>query len=420
MNLAPNFDLEIGNTRISDGIRQAITSVSYEHTDGMADLLKLTIDDPPNDQGVMPLRESRLFMPGNEISVWYGYGASLTHVGRGIVRKMRPTFPAASIPTIEVVAYTKDSILADNSPEPLKEKRHLKNGKTKVVNSKAGRRWHEAKFSDAVEDRAKDYGFKLDVDPSPDEPHDFIQKAGLSDSDFLRGLANITGYYLWVDGDEHGVWTLHFKNPDKLDQADIQDKKYTFKYNDGDFTTLLDFEPELAIQGAITKLRVQSKDPLTGHVMDVKFQDEEGKGPDPLVQPGGSELTTKGQGLNLELKSAQDVKIYVGDYSFEVLADRVFLTEKDLENWARAWFRRNRDTFILGSGHVVGVESLRALQTHTLSGLGTAYDGDYQFTRVRHVFNNGGYTCDFSARKVVDRLPPPVVSSVVPDIPVRF
>lgn len=415
---APAFDLTINGKRVSDGVRAVIESAEYESADGMADVLRVQLVNVPDDQGRFPLSDSRLFAPGNEVSLFGGYGVGLKHIGRGIIRKVRNNFPQGGTPDMEVIAYTKDAVMSDTAPESLKEKKKKGNG---MKNSKAGRRFKDFKYSDAVEIRAADYGFELDVDPTPDAAHDFIQRAGMSDFEFITGLANLTGYYFWVDGDEDGIWTLHFKDPEQLKQSDIQDKEYTFKYNDGDFSSLFSFEPELAIQSTITKLLVESKDPLTGQVIEAKIDEEDGgdEGPEPIAT--GDELSPKGNELGLEWKSASSVKVFIEDFSFDVRANRRFKSAAELAAWAVQWFRRNKENFILSTGISIGVESLRARQVHTIAGVGLALDGKYQFTRVKHIFSpGGGYTCNFSCRKIVGAPPPPAITATIQEIPVAF
>lgn len=428
---APSFKLTIQNNPITYGIRELIQQVEYESVDGMADMCRLQLTDVLGPDGKMRIRDSKLFMPGNDLSIWMGYGAQLNHIGRVVIRKMRPTYPSNGPPTIEVIGYTADSLMADSAPEALKDTKTLKKGGRRIKNSRAGRRWKDALFSDAVKDRAEAYGFTTDVDTTLEPATDFYQKANMTDYDFIQGLANLTGFVFWVDGDEFGEWTLHFKNPATLTQADLQSKEYTFKYADGDFSTLLSFEPELAINGAITKLIVQMKDPETGKVFEARIEEENDDSPDIQVQPGNTRpaqtppkgfdsttgqpgLTTTGNEIKGPLTTASDMKIFIDDFSFDVRANRRFTSEAQLASWAAQWFRRNRENFLLSHGTLIGLENLMSRQQHNLKGIGTAFDGKYYFSRVRHVMNVGsGYTIDFNARKIVPASPPVTSQSEV-------
>jgi phage protein D len=397
---APTFALSVNDVEVSDGIRALVESVEYESIDGMADLLKLVIKDPLDSKGRRQLSDSTLFAPGNEISIEYGYfGAVLDAVGRAVVRKIRPIFPRAGVPILEVIAYTKDCLMMDSAPEPLQERKKGKKGG--LMKSKAGRRFKNAKYSDAVKARAKDYNFSLDVDTTPDKPHDFIHKAGLSDYDFLKGLSNLTGFYFWVDYDfADEEWVLHFKNPETY--VEPQEKKYNFKWGQGEYTTLLEFEPELAIQSSITKLRAEVKDPVTGKVFEVDIEeDTSDTTPDPIDRSEG----TGEEKMTSAPEAATHIKLFLNEFSFEVRTNRRFKSQEELAMWTQQWFRRQRENFIMSTGKVIGTESLRARQIHSLSGLGTVFSGDYQFNKVRHIFNLNGYECEIGCRKVIGSMP---------------
>lgn len=398
---APTFNLSVNDEEVSDGVRALVQSVEYESNDGMSDLLKIVIHDPLDKKGNRQLSDSTLFMPGNEISVEYGYyGAVLDAVGRGIIRKARPVFPRLGVPILEVICYTKDALMMDNSPEPLKVRKKLKNGKVQTKNSKAGRRFIDSKYSDAVKLKAEDYGMTADVDSTSDKPHDFIHKAGLSDYDFVKGLSNLTGFYFWVDYNfADGEWTLHFKNPETY--VEPQEKKFNFKWGQGDFSTLLEFEPELAITGSITKLRAEIKDPVSGSLLEVDIEEDTSVESDPIDRSGGTgeERVTQSPGASTQ------IKVFLNEFSFEVRTNHRFKTQEELAAWTQQWFRRQRENFVMSTGKVIGVETLRARQIHTLSGVGTTYSGDYQMNKVRHIFNEQGYEVEFAARKVVPNMP---------------
>lgn len=429
---APNFEIAVNGNRIADGVRAAITSVEYESVDGMFDMLKINITDPTTDStGRLLVRDSKIFMPGNEVSLWMGYGSMLEHIGRVVIRKIRPSFPANGVPTMEVIGYSKDSMMADTAPENLKDKKTTgkKKKKTRIVKSKAGRRFPQSTYAEAVSTRAADYGFILDIDPTPDPPSDFIQKANMTDYDFIRGLANLCGYVLWVDGDADGNWTLHFRDPDKLSLDELQEKQYTFRHNEGDFSSLISFDAELAITNAVTKLKAEAKDWRTGALIEAKLEEENDDAPDVFVEPGrgpaantspAATLSPEGNEIATEVGSGSTVKLFLEEYSFEVKTGLYFETPNQLALWAHNWFRKYRELFIIGNGQLIGIETLKARQIHELKGLGTLFDGKYYFTRVRHIMNSGGYVIDFSARRIVPEVAPVSATEEESNIPVQF
>jgi len=408
---APNFDLYIEGVAVPEGIRRLVKTLEYESTDGMADMAKGVVIAPSmippklaasiggiggsGTGDVESLIDSKLFQPGNTVSIRMGYGAQTKYIGSVVIRRVHPSFPQGDIPFIEWVGYTRDSEMI-SAPKKSKKKK-----------GKGGRRFKDVRFSDAVIDRARDYGFATDVDQTHDAPHDFIQKVGLKDFDFVQGISNLTGFIFWVDADEDGTWILHFKDPDKLSRSDLQEKVYTFKYNAGDFSSLLSFEPELVIQDAITQITVQTKNVRTGKIMEVNIEETNDNSPETLVTVSGDTLKVVDQAIEEEHTTGSDIKLFIGEYSFEAVANRRFTDEADLVAWAKQWYRRQRQNFMLSSGTTIGTETLMSRQTHNIDGVGKSLSGEYYFTRVAHKFNadGGGYLCDFNASKIVPKLP---------------
>lgn len=368
-DLAPRYVVKIGNTELGEDITQFVERVEYESADGMADQAKLVIQNPNLD-----LQDRKIFQPGNEMSIWLGYGPQIEHIGRVILRRTNWGFPQDDIPSIQVQGYTFDAKMMDQEPE----------------NPKA-RRFVDMTWADVVAEVAARYkGLQPDIDPTDDEPTNRTQTAGISDYRVIKAAANLTGYYFWVDGDEQGNWTLHFKSPssvlDSVNQPDLN-----FVYND-QFATLLTFSPELLVQGSKTKIKVSFKDPWTGK--NVEEEVEEGE------ESADIEATDSTADADDAYKNAGSIKIYFQDFSFEIEPKKRFKTAAEVKLWAAAWFRRQRENFILGSGMVIGVESLRARQFHTLGGIGKVLSGKWYFSRVRHVLSaDDGYLCQFNARK---------------------
>ncbi len=369
--LAPKFGIVIGDRDVTENIGIYVKKVEYESADGMADVAKISCINPEN-----LLSNVKIFQPGNELSLYYGYREPLQHVGRVVIFRQIPFYPENGTPTLEVTGYTKDSFMADNEPEKSKK-----------------RVYKDMRYSDAIDSIASEYKFNADIDLTPDKPHRFIQKAGVNDYAFVQGIANITGYTFWVDGDANGNWTLHFKDPNNLSE---QDKTYTFKYSDGDLSSLLSFRPELLIKGAKTKITAVVKNPLNGRVIKTEVEEENNQSPeidarfDPIEEVKG------------EYTTASDIKLFFDNFSFEVVSDKRFKDEEELRNWVSQWFRRQRENFILSEGKCIGLETLMSRQIHNISGTSPAYDGQYYFSKVRHIItDSSGYFCNFNCRKVV-------------------
>ncbi|MGD9749377.1 MAG: phage late control D family protein [Acidimicrobiia bacterium] len=396
--LNPNFSIRVGDTELEAGVRALIESVEYESADGIADVAKIVAKNPN-----FILSDRTVLAPGNEVSIFMGYGGELSHIGRVRIYKVRPTFPQAEMPTIEITGYTRDHEMMHNSPPqaaPAGRAGGRRRG-ARRAQSQSGRRFRNLKYSEAVEQRAADYNFSTDIDPTPEAPTDFIQKAGMSDYDFVNGLANLTGFLFWVDGDENGEWTLHFKDPERLNE---QETRYRFEYNLGDLSTLFQFQPEFLVSEAIAQIRVRVQDPTTGQVFEAEFTEDNLEGSPELLFDPSADLET--ETVEMAPETATAVQLYIGDYSFEEITNRRFASEADAVRWARQWFRRSRENFIQARGFAIGVEAVRARQVHEVNGVGIMYDGLYYFSRVKHRCDGqDGYTIDFNGRKQTPRVP---------------
>lgn len=368
---APKFGIDVNNEAVESRVEQFIKSLEYESCDGIADVARLRLENPNNI-----VSNAKMFQPGNELSLRFGYGqiSNMKHVGRVKIIRLVPNYPRNGVPTIQVVGYTKDSDMADNTPNESKK-----------------RIYRDFKYSEMVEEKADFYEMEADIDET-EGSFNRVQMSSMNDYEFVQGLANLTGYVFWVDGDEKGKWTLHFKRPEN---ALVQDKTYTFTYNQGDLSTLLSFRPERLLKGAYTNIEVLSRDRKTGKLIKAEVKEENDASPD-LDAKGDVAGDVAG-----ELTSGTDIKLFFNEFSFDVISNKRFKTEADAVKWAQQWFRRQRENFIMATGETVGIENLMARQNHYIEGISGQDDGLYYFSKVKHKFDLNGYTCTFNARKVV-------------------
>lgn len=374
---APAFTVKIEGQQLGADITELMSSVEYESVDGVVDEARFTIANPD-----YKLCNTTLWQPGNQMEIWMGYGNELSLLGRVIIVTPQIRFPSSGMPTIEVKGYTKDFLMTLNRPDY---------GKDDIRN------FMSDDIGTAIEDVVSRpaYSFDtIDIDPTPEGKRCALQKADMTDYNFVRGLANTLGWYNWVDYTEEDRWAFHFKNPNGLR---VQERKYTFEHYNGDKSTLLEFDPELTLSGAVTKLQVQSRNPDSGEFYVEEFEDQD-TAPDtryrndPQQQLDSSHTT-----------AGAVVKFIFGDNAVEVVADKRFSSAAELRVWAEQWWRRRREHFVLGRGRTVGVTDMRARQVHTLKLPEKSLVGDYYFARVRHEFSpSSGYTVDFTARKVIE------------------
>jgi len=405
INMNPRFEIYINDHIVNDNLMGLVRSVEYESTDNMADMAKIVFSNPN-----FVLSELKELQPGNEVFIWFGYGHKLAPIGRVEIARHHSTYPRGGMPTIEIIGYTADRRMMDHAP--------AKSKRDKTSQDKAtGASFEGKRYSDVVKDKADAYNFQqvlADKTPTIDDtkglPKDFFQKFGMSDYDFIRGMANITGSFFWVDGahstnpDRPGAWTLHFKQPDSKDY--VQRKRYTFMYNNGDQSTLLEFRPQLLTHGQKTTVKAQYMDKDKGEMVQIEFPEQApAPAPDVVAEPSptyAGKIISRDK-FKEDHTSGVAIKLLINEYSFEAIAPRDVNDAESLRIWAEQWYKNQRDDFVMAEGTAVGLEYLMARQIHNIKGLHGGLDGLYYFSRVRHSLDSSkGYEVDFNVRKVID------------------
>lgn len=399
--LSPSFDLKINGQLLDDEIMRAVISVEYDSSDNAVDMMKLSVYNHNSE-----ISSRQIFNIGDTIALFGGHvkkGGDLLHIGSAIIEKIRPSW-GGNPDTLSIVAYTPDRKMARNAPNTsseerpfLSEEEEKKEKKKKKRDSKGrvyGDENNSAMFSEAVRSIASHYNFTPFIDDTPDHApiHGFIHKVGMSDLDFVVGLANESNHLFFVRGAPDGSpkFELYFLHPDTLD---LQEEEFTFHYSNGNESSLIEFDGNQELGNGISKLQGQFKHPKTGKMISFSIDGEKEVETDTYTGDMGI-ATNKPQPID-------EVLFTVGGSSVKVVVGRNFGSVAQLKLWAQAWYKQNNERFFTGRGTVQGpgTETLSARQRHNLSGLGDPWDGRYYFTTVTHVFKPDGYQVEFTAQK---------------------
>lgn len=447
-DLAPIFRLEINDAPLNYDINRLVTSVEYETAIGMADMLKITIDNPGLIDDMFPdWTGHKAFQPGNEVSLYMGYGAADkkdNFIGRCIWSKHMPNFPSEGMPQLTCSGYDLSHKLMDNEGQVVSAGRNTTPTTARPVDTvdDQGQVFQMILHSEVVERIGNMYGMALDIDATTKRDHLIIKK-GRKHYELVRGLANINNRDFWVDWDiDAKKWTLHWKIKQRSQVA-----KYILRYGnnadtnaregfnkDNTSNTLIDIEPEYGIRELVTTMTVTVFDSKNQRWVSA-IEIEDVTGPDPQFHPGGGlqsraavarrprqganpnttstrprkearATTLKRQAANVideALDNATSFKLAAGGVSIEVdPRGQRFRSIDEAGAWATRWFTARQDKFITAKGHTIGIETLRARQTHTILGLGDRLDGNWFFTRVSHQQGGDKYVCEFQANKVIE------------------
>lgn len=433
-DLAPVFRIEVNDAPILEDINQFISSVEFESAVDMADLFRIVIENPGVVDGAHPdWTAHKAFQQGNEASLFVGYGGAErpeNFVGRACWAKHLPFYPREGMPQLELKGYDLSHKLMDAEGRLFTTQRQgcgitrLAQPRPVDQNDDQGIVFRNVLHSDVVFFFADMYGLDLDLDPTT-RPENVVAKKGTKHWEVIKSLGNINNREVWIDYDlRKRNWVLHWKvlNRD-------QRPEFIFRYNAGDQGTLLEAEPEYGLRETITQATILIFDEKNQRWVSA-IEIEEAAGPDPTFSPGGglraratpsrnpkakrkkgrprsegkhtAARTQDQQIISEALDNASAFRIAAEGVAIDVLPPgRRFRDPEEAARYLLRWFREKQDNFITMTGLVIGVESLRARQTHTLAGLGTRLSGDYFFTRVRHVLNDAGYVCEFTANHVI-------------------
>lgn len=89
------------------------------------------------------------------------------------------------------------------------------------------------------------------------------------------------------------------------------------------------------------------------------------------------------------------------DNRTEIVTDRPVHTEAEARSLAHALLRDQLNQMVTAIGSTVGLPDLRAGRKIEIVGLGERFDGEYYVTDTTHQIGDGGYTTEFSARRLL-------------------
>lgn len=442
-DLAPIFRLEINDTPLNYDINRLVTSVEYESALDMADMCKVTIDNPGLIDDLFPdWTGHKAFQPGNEVSVYMGYGAADKQdnfVGRVIWAKHLPNFPQEGMPQLTVTGYDLSHKMMDNEGPVVSAGKNTKPATARPVDlaDDQGQVFQSILHSEVVERIADLYQMDKDIDATTKRDH-LVVKKGRKHFELVKGLANLNNRDFWIDWNiKTKKWVLHWKDKQRSQSAqyilrygaDIDRNNLLSSNTNG---TLLTCEPEYGIRNAISTAVVSVFDAKNQRWVSA-IEIEDAAGPDPIFRPGGGIASraavtrrpkpTSGNKTSTRprkearattlKRNAKDVigealdnaaafRIAAGGVSIDVLPPGArFDNPEDAGRFLLRWFLAKQDNFISMKGTTIGIETLRARQVHTLRGLGERLDGDYFFTRVSHQQTGDVYKCEFNANRII-------------------
>jgi len=375
---APEFHLEINETRIPAALRASITSVSY--TDGMkgADRVEIALVNPD-----LRWLDHPLLRPGNLLSLKMGYAPDpLEEMFVGEITGVNASFPNGGMPNLTVVAHdflqrlttgSKDRAFALNLPcigqFPLPDPVGVQlvsatNALIPVVDPTGA----ALSFLTLL--------IAYAIDPLEAKNGIRIQRSQ-SDFEFLSNIARENGWEMYIDHlSEPCGYVLRFNF-----LAQEYSPSLTLTYGQ----SLMDFSPRLSEVGQVASVAARLWIPSVKlELIIVLGWDYDRAAFDLQIYPGiGSLEETLGKS-----RSQSVLKV---EASSPALAPKKILSE----------LLPRLNNRLTGSGNTIGNPKIRAGKVINLEGLGKQFSGFYRVTTATHTIDSGGYKTSFECRKEV-------------------
>jgi uncharacterized protein len=218
--------------------------------------------------------------------------------------------------------------------------------------------------SQIVTQMAAEVGLLPDVDPTAPPSATRVQD-NQSDYDFLKWLADLNGFYLWVDGE-----TLHFKEQRPAASS------LTLVWG----KTLISFSARLTMAGQVNAVEARGWDPV--QKQSVSGTAQRSAGSTALLSPNGQTLIARGSGGESNL----------------LVTNAAVASAQEAQDYAQAFIDSQEQTLITGSGSSVGQPNLQVGSTLQLSGIGR-FSTTYIVHQASHVLGPDGYKTSFEVRQ---------------------
>lgn len=416
--MAPNARLYVEGLDVTAEITPYVQGLTWDHATGMASMLEIKLENRGNRW-----TDSTLWNPGNALDLWLGYGQGIRYMGRAEIVRHLPNFPASGVPVLTIKAYDRGYAMMEAEEEV-----SVKGGKKKGKGS-AGTYWR-GDLEGVLSSILRRYEIELDIHPTVAKYEvAFLQKKGTTDWQVVQALAFLyecdfmveyvppgapggtggdaqdEGWYGPMDAPPKSKltgWVGRFRPPKS---PATQPKTYTFRYGDGNNSSLDHVDLDWGMPAGATEVQVWAYDVGTNEWIKCSAEGSKEGNVKEFSKGTFSQGGALGEGVATEGTEADEIggmtvtKIAANGSSAKVAFKHVSSPAHAIQ-LAKAWLRQHRDSFVIAKGGLIGVEDLRGGQVHTLDGLGKRYSGDYFFTSAKHVYFPG-YRTEFTAHKLI-------------------
>jgi phage protein D len=374
----PAFIVKVQNEDLKRVVMNDIMSVTYTDSLANVDSFELTVNNwdagvPTFDEKAFKYSNSNTFNPWKDVELQMGYyrngKSELRTMLIGEITTLTPNFPQSGAPTLTVRGLNLFHRFRTKQETKPFFKEKDSNIAQKIVNSIA------------TELRKKSPQLKLTLDEKDRQnniKHEHEIPYLLMDNQFpirfLMERARDLGYDLSMEESSQGTnreVIFHYR-PSK----DVTRKTYILEWG----KSLISFQPTFQVANQVAELTVRGWNPQKKEAIVVKVERKDIPG---IVTPSELGVTEP------DLAKKQ-----------EIVIDRPIQDKEEAKQLAINRLKTIGESLVEAKGKTIGVPDLRAGSKVEIRGFGDRFSGTYLITSSTHSIGDGGYTTDFTGKKV--------------------
>ncbi len=374
----PAFIIKVENEEVERVVMNDIMSVTYTDSLANVDSFEMTVNNwdaaaRTFDDTAFKYSNSNTFNPWKDVEVQMGYyrngRSELRTMLIGEITTVTPNFPQSGASTLTVRGLNLfHRFRTKQETKPFFQKKDSDIAK-EIVNSIATelrKKSPQLRLKLAQED--------YDLNIAAEEPVEYLLMDNQFPIRFLMDRARDLGYELSMEesSDENNREVIfHYRR-----NADVARKTYILEWG----KSLMSFQPTFQAANQVAELTVRGWNPRQKQPIEVKVTRKDIPG---IVTPSELGVTEP------ELAKKQ-----------EIVIDRPVESRAEARRIAINRLKTISESLVEAKGKTIGVPDLRAGSKVEIKGFGERFSGTYLVTSSTHTIGDGGYTTDFTGKKV--------------------
>lgn len=361
---APGYRLEVNGQSLPAEVIGDVIEVKVVLDIENMSSFELNVSNWDDSKLEFKYSDTQTFDLGRRVHIQMGYADRLLSMIIGQISTLAPKFPETGSPTISISGIDGMMQLKDSKPKENETKKYVDMADWEIAQSVATRNSLRC------------------VVTAEGEKHPLVIQKNQDDAQFLKERAARIDFECFIlTNQDSGEDTLYFIRPtDGRSSKTI--RVYEFEWG----VNLVQFSPSITLSGQVANVTVRGWDSRKKQAIVYTAT-----AADLLGVEGGKGKT----GADAALKNVKRRN--------EVVVDTVVSTEEEAKTLAKRLLQERANTFITGTGQVIGLPDLRPGDNVFLKGLGERFSGTYYVKKVEHVFNQEtGYRSTFDVRRVSD------------------